>query len=149
MINHPNFKGCGILVVLLLLIMPGCKKDSNNSALKQSSLTSGTWTFQKFDYQKNDGTSIADPDAQDADRFTILFNPNATFFQVDQVNGFQSTGSWVISSDGSQLTLTGGEDEIFGTYQIIQLAQNSLVLTNTSYSLYSSIYKSIRLTFVR
>ena len=136
-------KGC-LALLLLALVAAACKKGGSGSAPSQSLLTGSTWTFVKFEYQQKDGTWIPDPNAQYADRFTVLFNANSTFFELHQANGYNATGSWSLSSSPPQLTVTGGID-ISGTYAVNQLTSSTLQITNTNYA--TAAYSAERLTF--
>ena len=84
-----------LLFIVLISIVVSCKKDSGSNSSANSSvslITNGTWKFQKFEYQRKDGIWIADPDAVDADKFTIAFNSNNTFSELDLVNNNSAAG---------------------------------------------------------
>ncbi len=132
------------LCIIVLCMATACKKstDATNTAL----ITGSTWTFQKFEYQQKDGTWIPDPNAVNADKFTVLFNTNGTFFELHQINGYTATGNWALASNATQLTVTGGID-LYGAYTVSQLTTSSMLLTVQNYP--AGTYSGERLTFGR
>jgi len=138
------------LVALSAALMPSCKKDNSsgndNGSSKAKLLTASMWTFQKFEYQKPDGNWIPDPDAVDADKFTLLFSTNGTTFEHDLVNQYIASGNWSLSSSDTVLTLTAGNDLNPGSYNLVQLTSSILVLTHVNYP-GGGAYTNERLTF--
>ena len=144
-------KGFLILLGMVMVTIYSCKKDSNpnngSGASKPSLLTSSLWTFQKFEYQKPDGSWIPDPDAVDANKFTILFSTNNTTFEHDLVNGYTTSGTWAFSSNSTVLTITAGYDLDATSYNLIQLNASTLQLTYVNYPS-GGVYTNERITFI-
>lgn len=146
--NKPQLTSAKFLLTILFLALiamcpSSCKKDSSNSGSNSVKLlTSSRWTFLKFEYYQN-GAWIADPDAIDADEFTVGFNINNTFSENDIRNGETSPGTWNFSSNNTVLTTTGGLDIYAAVYTVTQLSASTLKITNLNYPLYSGE----RLTF--
>jgi len=132
------------LLMLLTVNFYSCKKDSPNSSSSSAVklLTSSRWTFQKYEYNQN-GTWIADPDAVDADKFTVGFNTNNTFSEYDLTNGETSPGTWNFSSNNTVITTTGGGDIFPAVYTVTVLTSSTLQITNLNYP----VYNGERLTF--
>ncbi len=52
---------CLAVLITVSVTLSSCKKDGSNSSNSAISLlTSSRWTFEKFEYQKPDGTWITD-----------------------------------------------------------------------------------------
>jgi hypothetical protein len=138
---------CLAILISAFGILSSCKKDgSSNSNSAVSLLTSSRWTFQKFEYQKPDGTWIPDPDAVDANKFTIGFSANYATSEIDLVNGYTTAGTWSFSSNNTVITTTVGYDLDPASYTVSQLTSSTLVLTWLNYP-QNAAYIDERLTF--
>src|SRR5579862_3171461 len=139
-------------ISLIAITLFSCKKDGNGNSSSGSDsyvslLTKARWTFLKFEYQKPDGTWIRDPNAANADQFTVGFNTNNTFDEMHVV-GTTSTGTWNFSSNNTVLTTTGGQDLGNMAYTVNQLTTSALVITMLNYP-QGGAYVNERLTFTR
>lgn len=123
-----------------------CKKDGKSGSSTQP-LTQAVWTFQKFDYQQSDGGPwTPDPDAIDANKFTIDFNTNGTYTEIES-GGRTSIGTWNFSSNNTVLTISGEDDMDAANYTVSQLNGSSLILIEPSNSSQPGSYLATKWTF--
>lgn len=138
---------CLALLTVVLVTIPSCKKDgTNDSNSAVSLLTSARWTFQNFQYEKPDGTWIPDPDAVDADKFTVGFATNNTLSEFDEAYNLTIPGTWAFSSNNTVLTTVGSSDLPPAAYTVNTLNASTLVLTQLNYP-QGGAYIDERLTF--
>jgi hypothetical protein len=123
-----------------------CSKGNSGSTGTSNTalLTSASWKLAKYEYQKN-GTWIADPSPNSMSPITISFATNNSFLEISGTYNSQSSGTWAMSSDNTQITITGGTFPAI--YALNQLDQSSLVITYTSYPFTASGYTNERKTF--
>jgi hypothetical protein len=140
---------CLALLTMVSITLSSCKKDGSNNSNSSSALsllTSARWTFQKYEYEKPDGTWIPDPDAVDANKFTIGFSTNYATSEIDIGNGYTTAGTWSFSSNNTVITTTVGYDLQPAAYTVNTLTESTLVLTQLNYPS-GSTYIGERLTF--
>jgi hypothetical protein len=140
----------GIIYLLILFVLSSlytsCSKGSSGSSgtSNVTLLTSASWKLQKYEYQKS-GAWIADPDPKSMSAITISFSTNNSFLEITGTSNSQSTGTWAISSDNTQFTVTGGTFPAI--YTLNQLDQSTLVITYVTYTFTATGYTNERKTF--
>jgi hypothetical protein len=137
-----------LLLCFVILTLVSCSKSSSNNPKTNavSLLTGSRWTFVKFEYQLKDGTWVPDPDAADADKFTVGFNTNNTYSTNDLVDGDNEVGTWNFSSNNTVMSTVGGGDVGGYVYTVSTLTSSTLLLTINNYPS-GGYYIDERLTF--
>lgn len=149
--TYTSLATASIVLLCVIALMPSCKKDANGTTTSSSAaiLTKAVWTFQKFEYQKPDGSWIPDPDAVDANRFTVDFNSNGTYTEIDLNNGTTATAQWNFSSNNTVLTLGGGYNTDAANYSVSLLNSTTLILIEPKHPAQATGYTAVRWTFTR
>ncbi|MBD1363482.1 hypothetical protein IDJ77_06645 [Mucilaginibacter sp. ZT4R22] len=118
------------LFLFFSIAAASCKKggSDNGTTVKPSTLTGVTWTSNKVEFQKADGSWEAQTDGDF--HFAFVFNSDNTF-SVTQTyfNGGKGTktGTWHLINNDTQVTLSG--NSYADTYTVTQLTSSTLQWT--------------------
>lgn len=116
-----------VALIIALIVITGCKKDSNTSSTPAKLLNSAPWKETKDEWQQTTTGVWVD---QVAAGKAVLSTAALTFFDNNtwSING-GAYGTWSLSSDNTQLTMFGNN----GTSLTITVAAlNSTTLQMTS-----------------